>query len=142
MTSKKDCDVAQIELDALYNETISDPFLGVPKTAGDMTKIAADMLPHLHQKILLGWQLLLSCNIIDDNGTERKIYNFSAVLYPVGRGSKEEDWKLLGWSIGYLENKINKDNKTDNIKHIPITNIETADPNGVFHWVWIFPKKE
>lgn len=63
-------------------------------------------------------------------GERRGMWIFSARLDPVGRSSKEEDWRFIGRlvaALGAPENSLK-------------TPFETTPPNAVHYWMWYEPE--
>ena len=67
-----------------------------------------------------GWEFLLSRAEYEDKVIH---WHLSALLYPKGRGSSEEDWRFVGQVAAYL-----------GAPKEPM--IVPEDPNRTIHWHW------
>ncbi len=73
--------------------------------------------------VIAGWQVILSIDVFTDGFVH---YHASAMLYPKGRSSTEEDWKNLG-QIVVLSGAP---------EETPIPFGMSDDPGAPQHWFW------
>ena len=76
--------------------------------------------------VVLGWSVGLSKNyggIRGENGEDS--WHFSASLWPRGRSSTVDDWRVLG----ALAKEVGAPEQ-------PITPIDSTPPGGIHHWHW------
>lgn len=76
-----------------------------------------------------GWSLLLGIHRHD--GVEH--WHFSALLWPQGRSSTEDDWIRIGRVAGAL---AAASGHPPDVQVDPLTPVETTPVNAVHHWVW------
>ena len=58
-------------------------------------------------------------------------YRLSAKLYPLGRGSTEKDWDVLGAVVGNIVMATGNKNPVE-----PLVPIDEVHPNASMHWMW------
>jgi hypothetical protein len=76
------------------------------------------------------WSLMLGIHRHD--GIEH--WHFSAMLFPKGRSSTEQDWEDLGYLIAGVVGRSGYPTNGPDVH--PLTPFETTNPNSVHHWAW------
>ena len=74
--------------------------------------------------LIVGWSVILSIDVFSDGIVH---HHGSAMLYPKGRSSTEEDWKNLGKIVA-------SSGVPDDISKPPFS--LSDDPNAPQHWFW------
>jgi hypothetical protein len=83
---------------------------------------------HIAMAHVEGWQVL--CSVVRYQGGH-ELRNGSAMLWPKGRSSTEEDWEVLGLIVAVLaRDKAAIDMASDQAAD------DARDPNEPIHWVW------
>lgn len=75
-----------------------------------------------------GWKLILTRHT-DTALHTTECWHFSASLYPMGRGSTDEDWTMLGRLLAHVHQGHQGEPTL-------ITDMHETHPNAVHHWVW------
>ena len=82
------------------------------------------------RRIVAGWSLVLSLHV--HGSTE--CWHLSSKLDPLGRGSTEEDWRVLGAIVAVVTGLSGYPKEAALPEAIPP--IDGPYPNRAFHWSW------
>lgn len=101
------------------------------KATGALQAAARAHVPHQAKRVLTGWQVILSLCIYSD-GLHH--WHGSAMLWPEGRCSTDQDWKNLGLIVALS-------GAPESVNEQIHAQVRDVHPNRPHHWIWFVPAR-
>jgi len=113
-------------LEWLHGQCVERPTRGSTCVVADMESFQQSAVT----RIVAGWSLVLSLHV--HGGVE--CWHLSTKLEPLGRGSTEHDWQVLGTIVATLTVLSGYPREAAPPEAIPP--VDGPHPNRAFHWSW------